>query len=175
MSKELVDGQERFDGFPVTLYEGRFSGSFEIPEELGAKLEFDDVVSFVVTCTVGKATIDSTKLGDLKRINAMSVQNVAPASQKAVDEAFAANGLTLNVELPLPMEEQEGLGPDEPVLGTDEIFSPGEPADEAPTFEPVRPKVVPVDFTEPDTGETETFGDPLEKKDKMLAGFLEQN
>lgn len=175
MSKELVDGQERFDGFPVTIYEGRFSGSFEIPEELGAKLEFDDVVSFVVTCTVGKATIDSTRLGDLKRTNAMSVQNVAPASQKAVDEAYAANGFTLDTQLPLDVaplveDDEEFVDPEDvftPETGDVEPWTPPPPT-------PIQPRTLPVNFTDGPDEDVQVLGEPLEKQDKVLAGFLEQ-
>lgn len=174
MSKELVDGQERFDGFPVTIYEGRFAGSFELPEELGAKLEFDDVVSFVVTCTVGKATIDSTKLGDLKRTNAMSVQNVAPASQKAVDEAYAANGFTLDTQLPLEIQSSDE---EEVDFDEDDVFTPETAADEPwtpPAPQPLQPKALPVDFTGGPDDDVQVLGEPLEKQDKVLAGFLEQ-
>lgn len=174
MSKELVDGQERFDGFPVTIYEGRFAGSFELPEELGAKLEFDDVVSFVVTCTVGKATIDSTKLGDLKRTNAMSVQNVAPASQKAVDEAYAANGFTLDTQLPLEIqssdEEEEDIDPEDVFTPEPVVDEPWQPP--APT--PLKPNTLPTNFDGGPDEDVQVLGDGIQKQDKVLAGFLEQ-
>lgn len=83
MSKTLVDGHEQFDGYPVTVYNARFSGTIDLPDESGASLEYDDVIVMVVTATVGKSTIDATRSGDLRRTNVMKVTDavVVPYSQ----------------------------------------------------------------------------------------------
>lgn len=66
----------RLDGIAVDLYNGRFSGSFEIDEEVGESIAYDDVVSFLVVGTAGKANFNATSKGDLKRTNVFEVTNV---------------------------------------------------------------------------------------------------
>lgn len=178
MSKELVDGQERFDGFPVTLYEGRFSGSFDIPADLGAGLEYDDVVTFCVTVNVGKATIDATKLGDLKRTNALPVQHVVPISKERADEIYAEAGIDVYgvSGQQLSVLDQNHVEDEEDFVDEDEVFTPESGAGEPwtpPAPQPLQPKVMPVNFTDgPD--DVQVLGEPLSKQDKVLAGFLEQ-
>ena len=72
-NKNISDGQERFDGFAVTLYDGKFSGTFDLDEGMALEVGFDDVVTFVVTARVGGVNFGETKLGDVKRTNSFSV------------------------------------------------------------------------------------------------------
>ena len=71
------DGVQRFDGIPVVQYEGKFTGSFDIDEDVAVDISYDDVVTFVVTARSGKASIDATKFGDMKRSTAFNVVHTA--------------------------------------------------------------------------------------------------
>lgn len=68
--------QGKFDGIHVEMYDGKFAGTFEIESELGEKISYDDVVTFMVVTTAGKASIDSNKDGDLKRTNYFDLSQV---------------------------------------------------------------------------------------------------
>lgn len=182
MTKELVDGQERFDGYPVVLYDGKFSGSFDLPEDVGAGLQYDDVVTFVVTCHVGKASIDATRLGDMKRTNAFPVQQVVPLSAQQAQDLYnelgvdATGQLSGQLELQpepalddvfvdLDEDEEEFVDPAAPV-DEEEIFSPGGggAADWEFDATPVRPGTAPANFV-----------DQEPQGDKSLAAFLEED
>lgn len=77
MSKDLRDGREFFDGEPVDLYEGRFSGPFIIEPEPGAAISNNDLVTFIVTARVDAPKFSYVrKSGDLKRSNTMKVVSV---------------------------------------------------------------------------------------------------
>jgi hypothetical protein len=79
MSKDLRDGREFFDGDPVDLYEGRFTGPFIIEPESGAVMSNGDLVTFIVTARVDTPKFSYVrKTGDLKRSNAMKVISVMP-------------------------------------------------------------------------------------------------
>lgn len=187
MSKQLFDGQEQFDGYPVTLYDGRFSGTFELPENVGADLEYDEVITFLVTANVGKAVLDATRLGDLKRTNTLKVTSAVPVAPGKLNSVFDVINygessdmgvVTEDLEsdyLLAAVEEEEDVvvlgvtpGPETfevESLGSDEVevFSPGQPAD--PTYWPgeqTGPKSVSVDFTDGP------------KADPVLAGFLSE-
>jgi hypothetical protein len=79
MSKELRDGREFFDGEPVEVYEGRFSGQFLIDEDHGATMSHGDLVTFIVTARVDMPKFVHVKKDNaLKRANSMKVQSVVP-------------------------------------------------------------------------------------------------
>lgn len=83
--KTILSGQEQFDGFSVSLYEGTFSGGFDIDEDMGQELAYDDVVTFVVTGRIGGVKIAETKTGDIKRVNSFQV-----TSSVALDPKMAS-------------------------------------------------------------------------------------
>lgn len=83
----MSDGQ-RFDGFSITLYEGKFAGAFDMDEALAEDLRFDDTVTFIVTGRIGGVDLRETKLGDLKRVNTFQV-----ASTVALDPETATKVL----------------------------------------------------------------------------------
>lgn len=182
MSKQLFDGQEQFDGYPVTLYDGRFSGTFELPENVGADLEYDEVITFLVTANVGKAVLDATRLGDLKRTNTLKVTSAVPVAPGKLNSVFDVINYGESADVgvvQLQADEEEFEEEDVVVLGVTpgpetfeveslgsdevEVFSPGQPAD--PTYWPgeqTGPKSVSVDFTDGP------------KTDPVLAGFLSE-
>lgn len=81
MSKN--NNTEYFDGHAVTQYGGRFSGSFDLPEDVGESMRYDDVVTFLVTSVVSEAKVVATKAGDLKRVNTLDVVEVREIDDKA--------------------------------------------------------------------------------------------
>lgn len=64
---------EYFDGHGVTLYEAAFSGTFDLPPEVGEAMKYDDVSTWLVTVVAGTAKHEATKLGDMKRHNKLNV------------------------------------------------------------------------------------------------------
>jgi hypothetical protein len=82
---------EYFDGTAVSIYEGAFAGSFDLPEELGVKMRFNDVVVFMVTATVDQSKVVATKSGDLKRsnrLNIIAVRDIDPQAARAIDNVL---------------------------------------------------------------------------------------
>lgn len=78
-NKELHEGREYFDGEPVQIYEGRFSGAFIMDEDDGAPMSNGDLVTFIVTARVDTPKFSRMrKTGDLKRVNAMKVEDAIP-------------------------------------------------------------------------------------------------
>lgn len=86
MSKKMVDGIEMSDDVPVTEYDGKLSGTFELDHEKAAKMGYDDIVYFVVTARLDSYSFKPTKFGDLKRVNTFKIDSV---SVKSHDEAGA--------------------------------------------------------------------------------------
>lgn len=94
--KTIISGQERFDGFAVTVYDGKFAGGFDIGEDMGQELAMDDIVTFIVTGRVAKVAFDETKTGDIKRTNVFQV-----TSSTALDPTLATTVLnTVAPDLP---------------------------------------------------------------------------
>lgn len=87
-----INNQESFDGIPVTVYAGRFTGEFEISEEVGEQLRMDDVAAFLVMGAVSKVGMGTTKDGDLKRTNTFEILNVLPVDAQAAKAFFEAGG-----------------------------------------------------------------------------------
>lgn len=86
--KTINGGVEEFDGLTVVQYEGKFSGAFDIPDDTAIELSYDDVVTFVVTARVGKAVLDATKFGDMKRSNTFNVVHVAVLDGNVSDSFY---------------------------------------------------------------------------------------
>ena len=99
--------QVSFDGFPVELYDGRFQGRFEIDDEVGARIQYDDVVTFVVTATAHRVEVAATKDGDLKRTNTFVIDGVkvlTTAEIIAEAEGYPVHGNQQSFE---PTDESE--------------------------------------------------------------------
>lgn len=86
MSKKMVDGIEMSDDVPVTEYDGKLSGTFELDHEMAAKMGYDDIVYLVVTARLDSYSFKPTKFGDLKRVNTFKIDSV---SVKTHDQAKA--------------------------------------------------------------------------------------
>ncbi len=88
----MSNGQQQFDGFSVTVYEGKFAGGFDLDEELAADLRFDDVVTFIVTGRIGGVSLGETKLGDLKRVNAFQVTSAVALDPQTATKVLNSLG-----------------------------------------------------------------------------------
>lgn len=97
MTKELKDGVEEFDGDPVGLYKGRFSGGFDLETVLGASLARDDYVTFVVTARCGKATFDVDKTGTQVRQNTFIVDEVTALSPDKAQWLYDSIGSSVEI------------------------------------------------------------------------------
>lgn len=82
--------QGRFDGMAVEVYDGKFAGGFDLPEDIGEAATFDTTVVFVVTGIAGKSTFDVTKSGDVKRTTQFDLHDVV-----ALDPDLAVKVLNL--------------------------------------------------------------------------------
>lgn len=97
MMKELKNGAEFFDGEPVALYEGKFSGAFLISESNGAPMSNGDLVTFIVTARVDTPKFSYVrKTGELKRSNAMRVQDVIPVDADKATFLYDSLGVSVN-------------------------------------------------------------------------------
>ena len=78
------------DGHIVDQFEGRFNGLFDIEQEEGEQVFYDNQVSFFVTATVDKANFATTKGGELKRTNIFNVKSVKllPSDKTHVDTSI---------------------------------------------------------------------------------------
>lgn len=85
-----VNNQESFDGIPVTIYEGKFGGFFDLADEVGENVKYDDVVCFIVTASAGAANMSTTKTGDMKRRNTFEIMNVLPIEPDVAEAFFTA-------------------------------------------------------------------------------------
>jgi hypothetical protein len=94
--KNIVAGQERFDGFEVARYDGKFSGGFDLDEDMGQEMAMDDVITFVVTGRVASVAFAETKNGDIKRTNTFQV-----TSSTALDPHMASNILNSLSQMPV--------------------------------------------------------------------------
>ena len=119
----MAKNQGRFDGLPIEIYEGRFAGGFEMDQEIGESIAYDDVVTFLVVAVAGKANIDATKSGDLKRTNYFDVESVSivpPESATQVINEIGALVDGVNAgQLKLGQNPTESWADEEIVVETD--------------------------------------------------------
>jgi len=129
MSKDLRDGREFFDGDPVDLYEGRFTGPFIIEPESGSVMSNGDLVTFIVTARVDTPKFSYVrKSGDLKRSNAVKVVSVIPMD---ADKAkYLYDNIGADVEgvnagiIEVALNDIEDISLDE-IMAQDAVFHSG--------------------------------------------------
>lgn len=120
------NGQQRFDGFAVSVYDGKFSGGFDLEDDLGSKVAFDDVVTFLVSGRVSSVGITETKLGDLKRTNTFQVTSSVALEPKQAETLLTSLGeavdgvnagqLSLGGDDASPLDPDAAIPLDDPVL-----------------------------------------------------------
>lgn len=93
---------ESFDGFAVTQYDGKFSGSFDLEDADARSISLDDMVTLVVVGRVSGASHSETKVGDIKRTNVFKVSDVRLLSPKQASEVsdLLENGPTIQPPSP---------------------------------------------------------------------------
>jgi hypothetical protein len=79
---------QRFDGYEVNVYEGSLSGKFELDDAQAEKLSLDRIAVFVVAARLGKASVEATKDGDVKRTNSFVVSELQILEGELRDQAI---------------------------------------------------------------------------------------
>lgn len=79
---------QRFDGFEVNVYEGKLTGGFEMDDGQAEKLSLDRIAVFVVAARLGKAQVEATKDGDVKRTNTFVVSELQILEGELRDQAI---------------------------------------------------------------------------------------
>lgn len=79
---------QRFDGYEVNVYEGSLSGKFELEDAQAEKLSLDRIAVFVVAARLGKASVEATKDGDVKRTNSFVVSELQILEGELRDQAI---------------------------------------------------------------------------------------
>lgn len=79
---------QRFDGFEVNVYEGSLTGKFELEDAQAEKLSLDRIAVFVVAARLGKASVEATKDGDVKRTNTFVVSELQILEGELRDQAI---------------------------------------------------------------------------------------
>ena len=76
---------------PTSVYDGKFTtAGFDMDESLIGSAEYDDVVTFTVTCRVVGVSTSETRIGSLKKTCQFKVLNVGPdtSDQMSFDDAL---------------------------------------------------------------------------------------
>lgn len=129
----------KFDGYPIELYDGRFSGTFEMDEASGEGIKYEQSVCFLVVAHASKAAISTNKDGDVKRTNTFAVQRVEVIPAEEAEKVLYQQGSLGEIQLEevpflddsdqtIASYEAEGLtAADRPDVDpeTGEVFSPG--------------------------------------------------
>jgi len=169
--KQTKNGHEQFDGLPVQLYEGKFSGNFDIEEDLGKKLSYDDEVTFIVTARVGgNCSFGETKQGDIKRVNTFKISGIevfSTSESTRIPEPEYADIEMTNEEF------DEQIASAIPVYIEEEAYERADPPEWQP---PIRKKIgaieeepIPLDEERPrQISSRRRFG----SGDPVLEGFL---
>lgn len=101
----METGQLRFDGLAIDVRQGRFAGTFDI-EFPNLSVSGGDVM-FVVLARAKGASIDETASGDIKRVDKITVKQVALVPSKPRRAELAEEfGLELPPELELDWSSQ---------------------------------------------------------------------
>lgn len=191
MSKQ-VGGIELSDDIPVTEYDGKFSGTFELDVERAKNMGYDDTVYFVVTTRLDSYSFKPTKYGDLKRVNTFKVDHVRAVHAADLNKLQIQVGDPVaeitNHQQEFKVQEELHIEVDPRYYHMSDPSGPGNPNVPEETPEPA-PEV-------PDEDDRE-FGDdepyvplqrpsyepegvlvgapPRPKKDSILARFLEED
>lgn len=174
--------QERFDGFDIDDKQARFVGTFDLDDSDVAAIEFDRVVFMVVSARVGGAGIKTTKSGDIKRIDVLSVQEVRVAEGAMRDKCV--DFLMGKSNQPSLFVEQHGIAtPEQKAEELAFVQANGNvetPEDEflTPSSQDEGTKVGKIDLGDdgsPDLVEREVVGEvyPRQRKDEALTRFMQ--
>jgi hypothetical protein len=104
--------QQRFDGMEINVYEGKLTGSFELEDVQATNMNLDRVVVFVVAARLGKAQVEPTKDGDIKRTNTFVVSELQILEGELRDQAIQYLAMPNQGVLDFGVEEDEELEPE---------------------------------------------------------------
>lgn len=90
---------DRFDGYAIDTYVGRFSGTFDIEENQGRGLRFGDEVILLVTARIGRATADENALGDMKLARTLKAGFVKFIDPEDASETLTSLGIPHQLSL----------------------------------------------------------------------------
>jgi hypothetical protein len=159
-----VSVQQRFDGFQVTVYEGRFNGGFDITEEEAHLAGLDGLAIFVVAARVGRAQFETLKSGDLRRRNVYLVTDARLLTDKLRDQAINYLAFFGEGALDFAPQEEPPVTDEAPLVVAD-VSSNGEDAEQ------IEPPYRPPDDT---VEEVVQVGVVPHVHDEVLRKFLEQ-
>lgn len=72
-----IAGQEQLDGFVVESYEGKIVGSFDVTQDDGRKLAYNDELLLIVQVHVKAPSYKTDTNGDLKRVHTFEANEVS--------------------------------------------------------------------------------------------------
>lgn len=78
----------RFDGFEISNYNGKLTGTFEMDEAEASQLRLDRVAVFVIAARLNKAVVENTKEGDVNRTNTFVVSELRMVTGELRDQAI---------------------------------------------------------------------------------------
>lgn len=148
----------QFDGFPVELYDGKFSGAFDVDEHVAQNIAHGDEVAFIVVASAKGAAFTDTKDGQVKRTNTFKVTEALVVDdeelvQQVMDKVIAQGTQSVAQQIPGQL--------------THNFDEADDPASE-PVEEPV---ATPVQATEPEVFSPEP--EISQTSDPILKNFLD--
>ena len=153
----------QFDGFPVELYDGKFSGAFDVDEHIAQSIAHGDEVAFLVVGTTKGSSFTDTKDGQVKRTNTFKVTEALVIDneelvQQVTDQVIAQGTQSVANQIPGQLTVDHAIDEDDdPFHRTaDEISEP--------VAQPVQAAEPEVFSPEPEISQT---------ADPVLKNFLE--
>jgi len=95
---------EKFDGFTVDKYSARLSGAFDLTPDEGDRLRYGETVVFVGVATVGPATFNETRGGDIARTNVLKPREVVLVPADRVQDVLVELGIPTQLTLDRPSD-----------------------------------------------------------------------
>lgn len=171
---------ERFDGFPVDKYLARMSGAFDLTPQEGDLLKYGETVVVVAVSTVGPATFNETRGGDISRTNVLKPRDVIVLPAEKAESILLELGVPTQLSLDRPsdprpqVDRPDDPGPGDIRPGMDVVPATAEDLDfddeEEP--EPTEEVVVTAPVGTRQYPTPSSVGASQRERDPMLAAFL---
>lgn len=81
---------EVFDGLEISLYDGKFQGTFDLSTDIASGISLDDEVTFIVSVRVVAANIAETRDGSIKRSNTFKIVGANAITPKKATEIMTS-------------------------------------------------------------------------------------
>lgn len=163
---------EKFDGFPVDKYSARLSGAFDLSPDEGDRLRYGETVVFVGVATVGPATFNETRGGDIARTNVLKPREVVLVPADRVQDVLIELGIPTQLSLDRPSDPrpQFEAPPETDVVEPEAISAGSESEDEWDDEWDQSVVAAPVGKRQHPT--PSTVGASQAERDPILANFL---